>query len=93
MVATPKPSIRQLIYFGLVIERRLRYLIRQGPRPCAFPSLDGGTAIVHRSTTMRSGWRVTWLDRDGEPWGHSERKDFAVAMRELRHDCNLFWEL
>lgn len=63
------------------------------PRPVAFKT-SWGAAVVHGDTRRPGQWRVTWLDKDGTPWGHIEPKSYRDCLLEAReHSADLTEEI
>jgi hypothetical protein len=64
-------------------ERRIQELVSANKRAYLFPdrSGGGGCEIVSRDTVNRHRWRITHIDRDQEPTGHTDAATLEEAIR------------
>lgn len=94
---TPRDDLRwRLLSLKAAFTRkRIRHLCKS-PRPIAFTTAWGGTAVIHLDTypTRAGTWRATWLDSEGLPSGHADCSDFTSALkRALEEGADLFNEV
>lgn len=57
-----------------------RQLAEAGPQ--RLQNTEGKTALAGPDPSKPGAFRVTWFDREGEPWGHVEHKTLASAIDE-----------
>jgi hypothetical protein len=64
-------------------ESRVRALVRQNKPAYSFADRGGGggSEIVSRDTENRNRWRITHLDKNHEPAGHTYANTLEAAIR------------